>query len=77
MYMNKYNNNFYLLSLTTYDPCTDITIIENDMSTLKQFENEHLRFDYVYRRNDDNHELNKFSIISWNNIFNKYQINSN
>ena len=77
MYMNKYNNNFYLLSLTTYDPFTDITIIENDMSTLKQFENDHLRFDYVYRRNDDNHELNKFSIISWNNIFNKYQIDSN
>lgn len=75
-YMNKYNNNFYLLSLTTYDPSIDITTIENDMATLRQFENEHLRFDYVYRRNDDNHILNKFAITSWDNIFNKYQIKS-
>jgi hypothetical protein len=76
IYSEKYNNNFYLLSLTTYDPCTDITIIKNDMSSLTQFENDHLRFDYVYRGNDD-HELNKLSIASWDTIFNKYQIKSN
>jgi hypothetical protein len=77
MYMNKYNNNFYLLSLTTYDPHTDITIIENDMATLRSFENDHLRFDFIYRRDDQNQELNKLSVISWDNIFNKYQIKSN
>jgi hypothetical protein len=77
MYREKYNNNFYLLSLTTYDTQIDITTIQTDMSSLTQFENDNLRFDFIYRRNEVDSELDKLSTISWDNIFNKYKIKPN
>lgn len=77
MYKNKYNNNFYILSLITYDVNTDITKINNDMSHVKNYEDNNLKFEFVYRRNDNNQELNNISIKSWDNIFNKYHIHNN
>lgn len=74
IYKDKYNDNFYLLSLITYDSQTDIKIIHQDILLLKKNENKYLKFDFVYRRNDENEELNKIAINSWDNIFHKYGI---
>jgi len=74
MYKNKYNNNFNLISLVTYDVNTNENIIGKDLLTLKDYENENVKFDFVYRRNDENEDLNKQSIESWDNLFRKYQI---
>ena len=77
MYKNKYNNNFYLLSLIVYDPNTNIDKINKELIYLRNNENTNLKFDFVYRRNDTNNELNQYFIESWNNIFKKYQIINN
>ena len=62
MYKNKYNDNFYLLSLIVYDPSIDIKVINDNISKCINFENKYLKFDFVYKRNDENIELNKISI---------------
>jgi hypothetical protein len=76
MYKNKYNQNFYLISLVTYDVNTDENIIGKNLLTLKEHENEYIKFNFVYRRNDENSELNNKSIESWNHLFQTYQISS-
>ena len=75
MYRSTYNDNFYLLSLITYDTTTNINIINRDLATLRMNDNKYLRFDFVYRRNDRNDELNNIAVCSWNNIFKKYNVN--
>ena len=74
MYKEKYNNNFYILSLITYDATTDISTINNDLTIVNNFGDNYLKFDFVYRRNDNNSELNNLSMKSWDNIINKYQL---
>ena len=75
MYRSLYNDNFYLLSLITYDTTTNINIINRDLETLRMNNNKYLQFDFVYRRNDTNDELNNIAVCSWNNIFKKYNLN--
>lgn len=75
MYKNKYNNdNFVLLSLIVYEPQIDINEINKNLVYLRKKNNKNLIFDFLYKRNDYNQELNKLFINSWNNIFKKYNI---
>lgn len=75
MYKNKYNTkNFYLLSLIVYDPKIDTDKINTELSHLRNNENENLKFDFLYRRNDKNNKLNQYFIKSWDNVFEKYNI---
>jgi len=75
MYKNKYNTkNFYLLSLIVYDPKFDTHKINTELSHLINNENENLKFDFLYRRNDKNKKLNQLFIQSWDNVFEKYNI---
>ena len=75
MYKNKYNTkNFYLLSLIVYDPKIDTGKINTELCNLRNNENENLKFDFLYRRNDNDKELNKPFIKSWDNVFKKYNI---
>ena len=71
MYKNKYNNNFYLLSLIVYHPKIDKDKINTHLLKLRNNENENLKFDFVYRKNDKD---NEFFVKSWNNLFKKYNI---
>ena len=75
MYKNKYNTkNFYLLSLIVYDPKIDKDKINTELCTLRNNENENLKFDFLYRRNDNDNQLNTLFIKSWDNVFKKYNI---
>lgn len=75
MYKNIYNTkNFYLLSLIVYDPKFDTDKINTELSHLRKNENENLKFDFLYRRNNKNKKLNQFFIQSWDNVFEKYNI---
>jgi hypothetical protein len=74
LYASKYNKNFRLISLLTYEYDEDISTIEKDIAYAGNFETEKLKFDYVYRRSDNNAKLNNFHINSWNRIFTKYDI---
>ena len=75
MYQKKFNTkNFYLLSLIVYDPQIDKEQINTELYNLRKNENENLKFDFLYRRNDDNEQLNKHFIQSWDNVFEKYNI---
>ena len=75
MYKNKYNtNNFYLLSLIVYDPKIDKDKINTELCNLRNNENENLKFDFLYRRNDNDNQLNTLFIKSWDNVFKKYNI---
>ena len=77
MYKNKYNTkNFYLLSLIVYDPKIDTDKINTELCHLRNNENENLKFDFLYRRNDNNNKLNQYFIKSWDNVFEKYNIKS-
>ena len=69
IYKNKYNKNFYLLSLIVYDSKVDIDKINADLFHLRKNENENLKFDFLYRRQDFGNFLK-----SWNNVFKKYNI---
>ena len=75
IYKNKYNNkNFYLLALIVYDPKIDTDKINTELSHLRNNENENLKFDFLYRRNDKDKNLNQLFIKSWDNVFEKYKI---
>lgn len=75
MYKNKYNTkNFYLLSLIVYDTKIDKDKINTELYHLRNNENENLKFDFLYRRNDNDKKLNKLFIKSWDNVFEKYKI---
>jgi len=76
MYINKYNKNFILLSLITYDSKTDIKIIHESISKIREKETDNLKFDFVFRRDDENIEINNISINSWDIIYNKLKNNS-
>jgi len=67
-------DNFYLLSLIVYDYKIDIKVINDNILKYKNFENKYLKFDFVYKRNDEDIEFNKISIKSWDDIFKKYNI---
>jgi hypothetical protein len=68
MYKTKHNDNFYLLSLITFDTQHDKNKIQEDLLKLKKAETKYLKFDYVFRRNDDNAELNQIAINSWDRV---------
>ena len=75
MYQNKFNTkNFYLLSLIVYDPQIGKDQINTELYNLRKNENENLKFDFLYRRNDHDEQLNKLFIQSWDNVFKKYNI---
>ena len=76
MYKNKYNDNFYLLSLIDYNNEIDIEKINSDISILKKYENKNIKFDFSYTRDDKNKKLNDIFIKRWNDIFKKYKIKS-
>jgi len=48
MYRTKHNDNFYLLSLITFDTQTDKNKIQEDLLKLKKAETKYLKFDYVF-----------------------------
>lgn len=74
MYKNKYNTkDFYLLSLFLYNHKTDINKINTDLHYLRNNENENLKFDFVYARNDNDITYTLF-IKSWGVVFEKYNI---
>lgn len=72
MYKNKYDNNFCLLSLITYDSKITEDTINDDLKNLRANENSNLKFDFVYRRDDDNKEIYNIYEKSWDAIFKKY-----
>lgn len=72
MYANKYNNNFRLISLLTYEYDEDISIIEKDIAYARKFETENLKFDFVYRQLETDAHLNDSHNNSWNRIFIEY-----
>jgi hypothetical protein len=74
MYANKYNSNFRLLSLLTYEYDEDISIIEKDIAYARGFETENLKFDFVYRQLETDAHLNDSHNNSWNRIFIEYGI---
>ena len=71
IYKKLFSNNFYILSLIMIDPNTES---EKELLLLKSKNNENIKFDYVYRRNDTNTVLNQLSINRWDYIIKKYQI---
>lgn len=76
MYKTQYNNNFILLSLVVYDNKIDIEKINNELKYLRNNENDYIKFDFVYRKDNKNKNINQLFIKSWNNIFKKYNIKS-
>lgn len=76
MYKNKYGKNFCLLSLIVYDIEIDIDKINSELSRLRMNESENLKFDFVYRRKGEDEKINRISIKSWDNVFEKYKINA-
>ena len=75
MYKKKYNDNFQLISLIVYNPNINIKKINKELSILKDNENENLKFDFLFRRNDKNKKLNIFFRKSWDRIFRNYKLN--
>jgi hypothetical protein len=76
MYATKYNKNFCLLSILTYEHYEDISKIDNDISYARKFETENLKFDFAYRQLEYNSELNKNHYDSWKRIFIKYGLHN-
>ena len=72
IYQAKYNENFCLLSLISYDENINMDVINNEISILRKNENKNLKFDYIYRFDKKN--LNKLFIKRWDIIFKKYNI---
>ena len=74
MYKKKYNDNFQLISLIVYNPNINKKKINKELSILKNNENENLKFDFLFRRNDKNKKLNIFFRKSWDRIFKNYKL---
>jgi len=72
MYKEKFNNNFVIVSLIIVAPMFRKDELEKYLIILKEFSNEHIQFDYAYRRNDSNVELNDIANKRWTEILDKY-----
>jgi hypothetical protein len=74
MYRKKYNNKFMILSLIMIDAKSDKEKLHTYMLKLQKHNTKYIKFNFVFKRNDDDWALNEVANIRWKNVFKLYNI---